>query len=243
MIKVRIKKDNEIVFESNSYKIYGNADFLEFDFYKLSNVDLSNVDLINANLANANLSGANLGNADLSGANLSFADLSYADLSGANLSYADLSYADLSYAKLRHTNLYEATLCNADLYNTILDNANLSNAILDKKEKIRQGIVLDKSMIVYKKAVTDDKSVIVTLEIPKNAIVFSINNNKCRTNICKVIDIEGDFNKAYSFYDNKFVYEKGKTIRIKDFNLQYNVECGTGIHFFRTKQEALDYNY
>ena len=168
MIKVRIKKDNKIIFESNSYKSYDNTDFLEFDFYNLSNVDLSN--------------------------------------------------ADLSYACLYNTDLNE-------------------------QERIRQGIVLDKSMIGYKKAIIDNISVIVTLEIPKNAIVFSINDKKCRTNICKVVDIEGDFNKAYSFYDNKFVYEKGKTIRIKDFNLQYNVECGTGIHFFRTKQEALDYNH
>lgn len=183
MIKVRIKKDNEIIFESHVYSIYDNAGFLEFDFYNLSYANLCNV-----------------------------------DLSGANLSYANLYNVELVYA-------------------------NLNNAILDEKEKIRQGVILDKNMIGYKKAVIDDKNVIVTLEIPKNAIFFSINNKKCRTNICKVVDIEGDFNKAYSFYDNKFVYEKGKTIRIKDFNLQYNVECGTGIHFFRTKQEALDYNY
>lgn len=253
MIKVRIKKDNEIIFESNRYGSYDNADFLELDFYNLTDTNLSNVDLGYAILSHANLSHANLYNADLSYADLNNANLSYANLSCADLYSACLINANLSCTRLINADLYNANLVCACLYKANLSDANLSDAILsdailnnanlDKKEKIRQGIVLDESMIGYKKAVTDGKKVIVTLEIPKNAIVFSINNKKCRTNICKVVDIEGDFNKAYSSYDNKFVYEKGKTIRIKDFNLQYNVECGTGIHFFRTKQEALDYKY
>lgn len=233
MIKVRIKKDNKIIFESNSYKSYDNTDFLEFDFYNLSNVDLSNADLNHASLINADLRYAKLSNADLSYACLYNVDLSNADLSNADLSYADLSYAILNHADLKYANLNYANLSCACLYNTDLN----------EQERIRQGIVLDKSMIGYKKAIIDNISVIVALEIPKNAIVFSINNKKCRTNICKVIDIEGKFNKAYSFHDNKFVYRKGKIIRIKNFNLQYNVECATGIHFFKTKQEALDYNY
>jgi hypothetical protein len=85
----------------------------------------------------------------------------------------------------------------------------------------------------YKKL--SDGSICV-LSIPKGAIVFSINGSKCRTNKAKVLEGGG-----VSRYDNEFTYEKGKTYEIKDFDLAYNEECSTGIHFFKTKEEAEDY--
>ena len=33
----------------------------------------------------------------------------------------------------------------------------------------------------------------------------------------------------------------GKKIMIDDFNLMYNVECASGFHFFRTREEAENY--
>ena len=78
------------------------------------------------------------------------------------------------------------------------------------------------------------------VEIPKGAIVFGVNNKKFRTKKAKCIDIIGA-DKACSKYDRKFTYEKNKTYNIKDFNLQYNEECGSGIHFFKTLEEAENY--
>ena len=37
------------------------------------------------------------------------------------------------------------------------------------------------------------------------------------------------------------IYEVGKELEIENFDLMYNVECSTGIHFFRTREEAIDY--
>ncbi len=71
----------------------------------------------------------------------------------ADLGYADLRGANLSYANLR--------------------GANLSYADLDEDQLIRRGLYLKESLIGYKKCKND---LIVTLEIPKGAIVFSINN-------------------------------------------------------------------
>ena len=34
---------------------------------------------------------------------------------------------------------------------------------------------------------------------------------------------------------------RGETVEVKDFDLMYNVECSSGIHFFWTKEEAEDY--
>ena len=85
---------------------------------------------------------------------------------------------------------------------------------------------------------------IVALVIPKGAIVFSINNDKCRTNKAEVVSVDGNKTKglkAVSIQDSDFIYEVGKTVEVADFDCQYNVECGIGIHFFKTENEARDY--
>ena len=140
-------------------------------------------------------------------------------------------------ADLRYANLSNANLSGADLSGTELSGANLSDAKLPLNEVIRKGIIVQDTMIGWKKCKDD---VLVKLEIPKGAIVFSINNNKCRTNIAKVVEIIGA-EEAVSQHDEIFIYKKDKTYTIEDFNLMYNIECSTGIHFFRTKEEAENY--
>ena len=132
-----------------------------------------------------------------------------ADLTGANLTCANLTGADLELAVLTDT-------------------------ILDEKEQCRKGIVLTEPMIGYKKS---DEGKIITLEIPIGAKVFSINNNKRRTNKAKVIDMQGK-PELSSYYDTSFKYRVGDEIEIADFDERYNVECGEGIHFFLTREEA-----
>ncbi len=180
--------------------------------------------------------------ADLSNADLRYADLRYADLNDANLKGADLKGADLRYADLRHANLNGADLryadlSNADLRYADLNDANLRGAIGNLIE-YRKGKILSDAIIGYKKC---QNNIIVTLEIPAGAVVFSINGNKCRTNKCKVVAIDGA-NKAISIYNSSFTYEVGKEIIIDDFNLEYNVECSNGIHFFMTKDEAINFD-
>ena len=191
---------------------------------------------------------ADLSNADLSGADLSGVDLSYAYLSGADLSRANLIDADLSRAKLSgailigtyllDADLYGADLSNADLSGADLSGACLTGAILKEEDKPRLGVILDKKIFGYKKC---KNNIIIKLEIPKGAVVFGINNKKFRTNIAKCIEISNNKSIAYSSFDDSFSYEVGKTYKIKDFNMQYNIECGTGIHFFKTLKEAEDY--
>ena len=45
----------------------------------------------------------------------------------------------------------------------------------------------------------------------------------------------------HSKYNKSFEYTLGKEIVIDDFNIMYNVECASGFHFFRTKEEAENY--
>lgn len=220
MKKIRIIKNNKTYFESHFYPSYENEKIIEIDFN-----DLHDANLRCTNLYNANLSYANLHFADLRSADLNYASLRYMDLSGANLNNANLSYADLKGTNLHYTNL---------------SNANLCSVKLDKKEMIRKGKIINKKTFVYKKC----QNKIVKLELQTDSIVFSINNSKCRTNKVKVISIDGNEEKGLqiaSDYDNNFIYEVGKIVKVSNFNLMYNVECGTGIHFFWTEKEAKKY--
>ena len=211
-----------------------NADlrYADLRYANLFNANLSNANLSNADLRDADLSNANLFNANLFNANLSNANLSNADLRDADLSNADLRYADLINADLRYANLSNADLRYADFEYSIL-----SNAKLDEKEKFRVGVILTETLQGFKKCFN---GVIVELEIPVGAIVYCINGSKCRTNKAKVLSIsEGDV--AHSIYNDNFTYSAGQEIEIEDFDLAYNAECGTGIHFFKTREEAENY--
>lgn len=226
----------------------------------LNEANLNKADLCEVNLKHADLSGADLCDADLSRANLDCAYLQGAYLQGANLSRANLHHADLYHTDLWYANLYNANLYNAnlacadlqgadlyyaglacaDLQGADLSHANLHNANLHnaggKLIEYRKGKILTEDIIGYKKCKND---VIVTLKIPRGAIIFSINGYKCRTNKAKVISIDGT-NRAYSKYTNMSYYV-GDEFNIYNFNCEYNVECAEGIHFFISKEEAEQY--
>ena len=172
------------------------------------------------------------------------ADLSGADLNGVDLSGADLNGADLNDANLSCADLFKADLKGADLNDANLNGADLRYAELDEREQCRKGIILKKSRIAYKSC----GKYIVKLLIPRGAIVFSINNDKCRTNKAYVMAILNDdetiANKlsVASDYKRNFIYKVGQNIEIEDFDLMYNVECSTGIHFFWGFERAKNYN-
>ena len=187
----------------------------------------------------AYLNGTVLSGANLSGTDLRYAVLRYAVLYNADLNGANLRYVDLSNADLRNANLSGANLSGA-----VLHNANLNGADLDEQEQCRKGIILKEPREAYKRC----GKCIVKLLIPKGAIVFSINNDRCRTNKAYVMVILNDDEtvadnlSVVSDYDRKFAYKVGQNIEIEDFDLMYNVECSTGIHFFWDFEKARDYN-
>lgn len=220
------------------------ADFrnVNFNDTDLTNAKLCSIRTFNVSFIGADLTKANLNGARLSDANLSRAILCDADLSCANLAFANLAFANLCNSILPNTILCGANLCDANLYNvslngkTYLDKANLIDANFNYELDERVGRILTESIIGYKKC---SDGIIVTLEIPRGAIVFSINGKKCRTNKVKVIDIDGA-NRAFAEY-NGMSYYVGDEITVYNFDCEYNVECGTGIHFFKTREEAEKY--
>jgi hypothetical protein len=154
-----------------------------------------------------------------------------ADLTGADLRGADLREVYLSEANLRGANLYGANLRGANLREVDLHESILSPFQLVPEEG---------SFIGWKKIKNNDTSkedVICKLLIPEDAQrTSSLVGRKCRAS--KVIVLEGE---GISSYMSETKYKVGQTIIPDLYDSDIRGECTHGIHFFITKQEAIDY--
>ena len=227
------------------------ADLREADLYRanLSGADLSGADLRVADLKGANLSGAdlrwaNLRSADLSGADLYRANLSGADLRGADLRSADLSGADLRGVDLRGADLRSADLRGVDLRGADLRSADLSGADFSGTYGIPAICCPEEGAFIgFKKA----GDYIVKILILDDAKRSSATNRKCRCSQAKVLSIteldgsETDVTEVESNYDSSFVYRIGEIVEVPNFDDDRWNECSPGIHFFITRQEAVEY--
>lgn len=209
--------------------------------------DLSWCDLRGANLSGANLHRVKLMYSQLDSADLTNANLSEAILYCSNLTRADLTNANLNFADLRMTNLKNANLTNSACKGALVNGANLVYADLSESLLSRVPMVCPEvgAFTAFKKA----RGYIVKLLIPKDARRSSSTSRKCRCSKAKVLSIENiDGTKSRlksieSDYDPKFIYRVGKTVSVKYFEKDRWDECAPGIHFFITRQEAVDYIY
>ena len=192
-----------------------------------------------ANLWGADLWGADLWGADLWGANLSEADLRGADLSEANLSEADLRGADLWGANLWGANLRGADLRGADLRGANLSEADLRGANLSCPICCPE----EGEFIGFKKA----SNCIIKLKITEDAKRCSATGRKCRCSEALVLSITqldgtpSELTEVKSSYDTSFIYRIGEKVSVDNFDDDRWHECAPGIHFFITRQEAVDY--
>ena len=193
---------------------------------------------------------ANLRGADLRGANLRKADLREADLRGANLRGANLREANIRKADLRGADLWEANLREADLREADfreanLREANLREAKIDENTRINLPISCPDIGVftAWKKA----RGYIIQLEIPAESKRLSATTRKCRCNIAKVVAIQNidgtdsGLLEVCSGYDHNFIYKVGETVSVDKFDNNRWNECSNRIHFFITREEAVNY--
>ena len=226
----------------------------------LRNVSLVGASLVGATLDYASLDYASLVGASLEGASLNYASLDYASLNGASLNYASLVGASLDRASLDGASLVCASLGYASLDGATLVGASLDGVSLNYASLVRaslNGASLDGvkglfvpmtcpsegSFISWKKC-SDD--IIVKLLIPDDAKRSSATGRKCRADKAVVLamyDSNGNaVDTAYSMFDKSFVYKVGETVKPeKCFDDNRWNECGSGIHFFITREEAESY--
>ena len=149
-------------------------------------------------------------------------------LYGADLSRADLYGADLS----------GADLSGADLYGANLKDAKSADLAIAKTRILAEG-----ELIGWKK-LKDSK--IARLIIPAGAKRSHAFGRKCRAEYAKVAEIFGPKGDAHtegvSDYVSSFVYRVGETVKCDRWESDWQVECGGGIHFFITREEAEAYS-
>ena len=232
--------------------------FVDLRFSNLRGANLSCANLVRANLSHANLRKADLSHICLSGTDLSYANLCEVDLNDSDLKNTDLRHAalvksnlkntTLYYANLNHAQLTDADLTNADLSYANLMGANLKDAILDnvKYNECTSFFALQcpekGSFIGYKKA----RGKIVELLITEDSKRSNATTRKCRCSKAKVLSITNvsntkEYDKVASDYDKDFIYRVGEIVEVEDFDENRWVECSTGIHFFLTREEAVNY--
>ena len=150
-------------------------------------------------------------------------------------------------ANLRGANLYRANLRGANLYGADLYGANLYGANLSWAKNLNFPIACPEkgSFIGFKKCQND---MIVKLEITEDALRCSATGRKCRCSKAKVLSItnldgaESNIEFVSSKRDPYFIYKVGEIVEVKNFDTNRWNECSTGIHFFITRQEAVDYS-
>ena len=171
----------------------------------------------------ADLRGANLWGANLWGANLRGANLRGANLRGANLRVADLREADLWGADLRGAKNMTIPMACPD-----------AGAFTAWKKCDAHG--------------EDNQPIIVKLLIPEGARRSSATTRKCRCDKAIVLELQNEdgtaanVGEAFSKYEPTLAYRVGETVTPRrPFDEDRWNECGSGIHFFINRQEAVDY--
>jgi uncharacterized protein YjbI with pentapeptide repeats len=182
----------------------------------------------------ANFRECDLSNMDLSGYNFFGVDFSFANLWGANLTDSVLCYAHLFGASLSMTNLQGANLQGA-----VLDNARMGDA--KNVPELPETLIVPQtgSFHGWKKCYED---VLVKLEILEDARRSSATTRKCRAEAVKVLEVIGSrIGVGVSTWDARVKYRAGEIVRCDKWESNRWVECGGGIHFFLTREEAERY--
>ena len=150
--------------------------------------------------------------------------------------------ANLRWANLRGANLQRANLQRADLRWANPQGANLQGADLRDCFALQLQCPESGGFTAYKKLAD---GLICELWVLPEAKRSSATTRKCRCDKAKVISITDNNGNKYrdgiSTHDNTFKYKVGKIVKVEDFDEDRWSECSRGIHFFITKQEAIDY--
>lgn len=222
--------------------------------------NLSGANLEGADLTNTNFTGSILENTNLSYANLTNGKLTNTRLISSNFIRANLHAADLRYSVCVDCTFTTANMEGADFYKAVFVNSIFSTAIL--KGVSCKGTVFSNSRL---QTASDIPSLlaarcsilpagdiigwkkckygkIVKLLIPAHAERSNATGRKCRASEAKVLAIyapyEGEVDFATSIYSSAFIYRVGEIVKPVTWNTSRWSECGGGIHFYLTREEA-----
>ncbi len=218
----------------------------------LRDVDFSGFDLRGRNFNLVNLTDCNFEGLKLAGASFKYAYLTRCNFIGADLRGADFTYAALDGSKFRNSNVSGARFCGANLEKIKSFPLNLLSAIINLQitklpRRACSKLILasteiqprEGEIIGWKKCYDN---ILVKLKIPAKAKRSNApGSRKCRADCAIVLKILGGVTEAQSQHDPNFLYRVGSIVRPDSWTKDRLVECGHGIHYFLTKEEARAY--
>ena len=221
---------------------------------------------INANINRAILSVSSFEECNFNSAGCVGSTFHRSRLYSSYLNACNILETDFTEAILVNADFSDAHITNSTFYRAYLSSANFKGATIDSFTSFCRADI-DKDMniscpnvpincpeegsfIGFKVGLSSidiSEVVLIKLEIMEDAKRSSGTRRKCRADKVKVLDIinlnsEKHEKEAISIKMRRnFKYKVGEVIQINNFDNNRWNECSTGIHFFITKDEALQY--
>lgn len=228
-----------------------------FEDVILKNVCLNGIRFINCKFKDCTILDSNLKGTEF--LHVSFEDVFFI---GNDMRSVGYFKSRLESVKIRRCIMFKNKFKVVSFGNVIIDESNLDDSEIRESnfDDIRlistSGTLLncpeEGSFIGFKSLCSKNgrNLFICKLEIPADAKRSSAFGRKCRCSKAKVLEIwdmdnKGNYtipvNSGYSRHEPTFEYKVGEMVYPDSFDDNRWDECSNGIHFFITKQEAIDY--
>lgn len=260
LLKCRGERESTIKDTSLAGECLTGLDLTGITFIRVSFYGARFYDVImrNAEFIDCDFSGADIHDGDAAQAVFRECNLSSVEIVNLNLEKSAFIECVLRDSEMWNCNAANILLTECDIANfkistgTFLRNASLGAGNTGTPRMLCPMACPEKGAFTgFKKAkdFLSGQGVIVELRIPATAKRSSSVGRKCRASSAKVIGFYDKTGAPYtpkgrviSTFDADFTYEIGKTVKpTRPFNENRWSECASGIHFFITFDEAVDY--
>lgn len=247
-----INKEREL--SPSSYPVIENA---YFEDIILKNVCLKDIAFRNCKFKNCMISDSNLTGTEFM--NVSFEHVVFTKNNMKLVGYfvSRLKSVEMNRCVMLESEFGETSFEDVTIYKSNLDNSSVVESNFNNIRLIgNSGTLLncpeEGSFIGFKGLCSKNgrNLFICKLEIPIDAKRSSAFGRKCRCSKAKVLEIlavDDEYNftipveKGFSLHESGFEYKVGEMVYPDSFDDNRWIECSNGIHFFMTKQEAIDY--
>lgn len=235
---------------------------IECSNHDLSFVNFSNAKIYSSRFSKCIFTHASFRNAKLNNAVFWLCDMTYSFFVGTELYNSCFHVSDLTFTTFTNAS-FHASEFSTSYINDMCDLTHAENvpnvpmacpdigSFIGWK-KVSLGLNVDDTIDTIKRPsfcpTLSEKYGIVKLLIPEDAKRSSATGRKCRCDKAQVLqiqDLEGnvlDNTVAYSFHDHGFRYIAGTVVTpVLPFEENRWEECASGIHFFISREEAVNY--
>ena len=218
---------------------------------RLIDSDFTESDFRFCDLSFANMRGCSMHNTGAESSDFDHCDFDASDMSSCmfarcSLLVSSFRGSNLTFTRFLECSLYECVFGHNDMSHSKFKSCDIDNIYISSVKNfpyIPMTCPETGSFVAWKKA----NGLIVKLKIPEDARRSSATGRKCRCDKAFVVAIENIdgtpsmLKEVTSNYDENFVYRVGEMVNEITFSDDRFRVCARGIHFFMTRQEAVEY--